>query len=414
MRQYSGWAVLVVTLLLALIPFLHKGTKGVSELPVYTLAGERMLAGDEIYRPSEGKPFTYPPFFALPFTVSPAIPMDPPRATLPIIGWYAINAVALAFILVMVHRLILGTPGSHPIREQGSAITPREFSPWLFWFVTLVLSGRYLWSVLGNQSHDLLVFLPLVLAVTLLVQKRDATASLWLAVAAAFKATPLLFLGLLIVQRRFQALLFFVIALIVVTLLPDLFFPRQDGNLWVVAWLQAFVFKVDIAGPAATGPWVADNILNQNLSGTLLRISQVMGIDPTVTKLITIFTQLATLGLVTLALLRKREDSTHIIWQCAAVFCGMLLLSPMSSKAHFCILLLPIAALVREALTTRHPIDTATIVFTFLLGTVTSKDIVGRELGHQILGFGTVTWITLTLLIVATYFSQTEGSRQKP
>ena len=34
---------------------------------VYTKAALRLMDGEEFYRPEEGKAFTYPPFFALPF-----------------------------------------------------------------------------------------------------------------------------------------------------------------------------------------------------------------------------------------------------------------------------------------------------------------------------------------------------------
>ena len=37
------------------------------EVHVYDMAARRMVEGEEISRPDDFKPFTYPPFFAVPF-----------------------------------------------------------------------------------------------------------------------------------------------------------------------------------------------------------------------------------------------------------------------------------------------------------------------------------------------------------
>ena len=57
MRRDVPVLALLILCAFGLVPFLEKGT---SELPVYTTAGERLLAQEEIYRRDHFKPFTYP------------------------------------------------------------------------------------------------------------------------------------------------------------------------------------------------------------------------------------------------------------------------------------------------------------------------------------------------------------------
>ena len=109
------------------------------------------------------------------------------------------------------------------------------------------------------------------------------------------------------------------------------------------------------------------------------------------------------LALVSVAIL-KRTDARFVHFaQFGAVVCGMVLLSPMSSKAHFCVLLLPVAVCVHDALIHRGRVSIAALATVFVIGTLTSKDLIGRELGNQLLAMGTVTWLTVTLLCAMTW-----------
>ena len=88
--------------------------------------------------------------------------------------------------------------------------------------------------------------------------------------------------------------------------------------------------------------------------------------------------------------------------QAGAVLCGMVLLSPMSSKSHFCVLLIPMAFCVHHFLRCRGPVLGALLVGVFAVGTLTTKGVVGRELGNWLLAYGAVTWgAALSLLATA-------------
>jgi hypothetical protein len=79
----------------------------------------------------------------------------------------------------------------------------------------------------------------------------------------------------------------------------------------------------------------------------------------------------------------------------------MLLLSPVSSKSHFVVLLLPHMAIVaylirhREAWRSVLPFLCAS----FALNTLTSRQFVGKELSNQMLSLGCITLGTLFLFL---------------
>jgi hypothetical protein len=249
------WLVVTLTILLLAAlqtAFLPKP----GELPVYLKAARRMMAGEQIYRTDDGPAFSYPPFFALPFV---------PLAVLPDrvsdFVWNAANLLQAGGMLYLLAAIV------RPLE--------RTAAPFAWWkWLALLLSARMFLSPLEYRSHDYSVALLLLGALLASTHKRDSLTGLLLGLATACKATPLLFLPMLMVQRRFKAAGCFVLALVIASLLPDLLYPSDSGHLWIAEWYQVFISKVGAAGPAvASGAWRAWNPLNQSLSGTLYRLT---------------------------------------------------------------------------------------------------------------------------------------------
>lgn len=381
--------------------------KSVSELPVYVRGGARMAAGEEIYRPNEPKAFTYPPFFAVPFVPLAALPEGAHRTV-----WYFVNVGALIGILMLL---------AWCLRPYLAAVSGRAPPVWVFWLVVALLAGRHVSAVFENQSHDLLVFLPLMLAIALSMRVREACSGAMVGLAAACKATPLLFLAVFVGQLRLLAAFTVVAAAAVATLLPDLLFPRGDGQLWVVAWADTFLSGLSAGKPAEAegGTWVAWNMLNQNLAGMLHRLSTPIETTPhtfdvsvwnpgtDTLKYVTLGAQLgvlAFLGWIARPSLSRGlppdELAFRRLGEGGAILCGMVLLSPMSSKSHFCVLLVPIAFCVADLLYRRRSvIVTVLLAFTFVFGTLTVKGLLGSSLGREFLARGTVTWCTLSVFV---------------
>lgn len=395
---------------LGAIYFTRQAEKGDRELPVYVRGGERMAGGEEIYRRgTDDKPFTYPPFSAVPFVPFAKLPADWRPA-----AWFVVNFHVLLGILALLHRW-----SRRAAAERGP---PR---PALFWLLTLLLGGHHVASVFSNQSHDLLV--AVLVALTAVAWARSSVmAAVWAGAGAAVKATPLLFLGLFLVRFRFVAALVMLVTFALLSLLPDWLFPRADGQSWLVAWFDVNLRGLEVGGTAsAAGAWNAHSYLNQGLSGTLTRLftpaavpgpfvdesAMLLDVGPTGCKAVTIAAQLAVLAALALAARLGRRavaaspdpasaQRTFGFGEVAAFACGMVLLSPQSSKAHFCIWLFP-AAFVADRLL-RGPRDVVLPVLAalaFAVGPLMTKGIVGREVGNAMLARGNVTWCTVLLLL---------------
>ena len=121
--------------------------------------------------------------------------------------------------------------------------------------------------------------------------------------------------------------------------------------------------------------------------------------------------QLGVLGLIAVGVLGagravaaasdgKAAQRTLGLGEVAAMVCGMVLLSPQSSKSHFCVWMFPAAFLVDRLL--RGPRDLwlwLLVAGAMLLGPFSAKDLVGREFGNKLLAYGSVTWCTVLLLL---------------
>ncbi|MCA8953277.1 MAG: DUF2029 domain-containing protein [Planctomycetes bacterium] len=390
--------------------FSMRAERGDRELPVYVVGGERMAAGAEIYRRgADGKPFTYPPFAAVPF-----VPLAGASAAWQPILWFAINLHLLLGILAVLHFwAVRPSPGRAP---------PRLL--W-FWVLTLLVGGHHVASVFSNQSHDLVVAILVVLTARAW-SLGSASAGVWAGAGAAIKATPLIFLGLFGARLRIAPLAALIATAAVLSLLPDWLFPRADGHSWVVAWFDVNLRGLEVGGTAsADGAWNAHSYLNQSLSGAFTRLftppvitgdfvdetAMLVDLGPAGCKVATLASEVAVLALLVLCARRgaravaanadrRATQRTVGFGEVAAFACGMVLLSPQSSKAHFCIWLLP-AAFLADRLT-RGPRDRLLwplVIGALVLGPLMTKGIVGSGVGNFMLARGNVAVSTLLLLL---------------
>ena len=387
------------------------------ELPVYVAGGARMAAGDEIYRRQAGadheadrKPFTYPPFAALPFVPYAQLPKGW-QAPL----WFVVNFGIVVLLARWLHR--------HAMRDGGGLGPAR---PVVFWLLVGVVGGRHVASVFTNQSHDLFIAGLLGLCAAAWTRNR-ALAGAWAGMAAAFKATPLLLVGLFGLRLRLVAVALLVVAAVGATLAPDWLCPRDDGKAWAVAWYERTLRGLDAGAAQAEGAWSSHNILNQGLGGTLTRLFQPLDatstftvgepgtalvgeLSPTAFRIVLHGGQLAVLALLALAARRGARAVANAadraamqrvvgLGEVGAYACGMLLLSPMSSKSHFCVWLFPVAFLAERLLRGRRCVAAIAL---FVLGAVVAllaKDLLGKRLGNLVLAYGNATWATLLFLL---------------
>jgi hypothetical protein len=273
---------------------------------------------------------------------------------------------------------------------------------------------------LENQSHDLLVFLCAMLAVDALCAGRDRTAGFLAGLGAALKATPLLFAPVLLWQRRLAATAVLLLALAGFTLLPDLLFPANDGVSWTVSWYRTFLTSVGPGESASSSAWRPWNQLNQSLAGTMYRLFTPLRepepdqfdvclaeLHPRTLRLVTLSGQLAVLAWLFWVTGPRRaqelsdgDKEFRRLGEGAALVTAMVLLSPTSIKTHFCVLLLPVAFCLADFLYRRRdPIVGAALAAVFILGTLTTKGVLGRPLGDWIMTHGSVTACALALYL---------------
>lgn len=413
----------VLPLLLAVLVagawyFGFRAKDGDRELPVYVTGSARMLAGEEIYRVgADAKPFTYPPFAAVPTMPLVWVPVEWRPA-----AWFVLQFAVLALFVVWLQRWA---------RRTDPELGPPRLR--LFWLLTVLLGVHHVVSVLTNQSHDLLVALALLAAAAGACRGGWSgwlLAGVGAGAGAATKATPALLAGLFGLRLRWLAIFGLLAAAGGLTLLPDWCFPRQDGKLWAVAWYEGNLSALGVGRTADAGAWGSHSFLNQSLSGTLTRLFRpAPGVDvqpdrtfvddgvllvelsPTALRFVTLGCFAAVLGLLTFGVRRiaraemQAKDPvaarrTYGLAEIAMFACGMVLLSPQSSKAHFCVWLFPAAFLADRLLRGRRDLLLWGLVLTaMLVGPMASKGIVGRELGNRLLACGNVAWCTVLLLL---------------
>jgi hypothetical protein len=389
--------LLIAVFVAGLIPFL---AKPYSELPLYLQAGARMRQGEPIYRTDE-RPFTYPPLFALPFVPFSRLPASMQRPL-----WYTINFVALAVIVARLRRRIL---------PMVNARVPE----WLFWCLVALLAGRHILAVIENQSHDLLVFLCAFLAIDALSAARGKTAGLLAGLGTALKATPLLFAPLFLWQRRGAAVVCMAIAVLAGTFLPDVLYPARDGSSWNTSWYRTYLHHAKPGESASSAAWSAWNQLNQSVAGTCYRLFtpppdepdrydvSLLSLDRTALKVVTLGCQCAVLAW--LLWLTRPGLTRHLtgdslssarLGEGAALLTAMVLLSPTRITTQVCVLLVPVADCLADFLHRRRdPLVGFALLISFVLGTLTAKGIVSKELGDRIMAYGTVTGCAVALYL---------------
>jgi hypothetical protein len=181
------------------------------------------------------------------------------------------------------------------------------------------------------------------------------------------------------------------------------------------------------------GAWHAASILNQSLSGTLHRLLTPSPADPSsfvvdvavidagpgLRTAVTLLASLLVLALIAAAAWPRANPrvapdagAERRFGEAGAVLCGMVLLSPMSSKSHFCVLLVPIAFCALRLLSGRGGLGLGvSLLALLLLGPLTVKGIVGRELGMRLLACGTVTWTALIALVATVVALSADNDR---
>jgi hypothetical protein len=391
----------VLLLLIVAIPFCRRHDSEWEQ--VYVRAAAHLVKGEDIYRMADA--YLYPPFMtltALPFLALPALASR--------LVWFLVNAMCLLALLRWSWRLAGGG------RLEGiKDVVPRQRLAALLGFLCGI---SYLENCLAHQQTDLVIGALLAGGCLLLHRGRSLWAATSLGLAAACKCTALLWSPYLLWRGRPVAALWVVVVALGANLLPNLASAPPEGGFWFEEYASRFL-KPLTASNHYIGTWGSDPVYNQSLTGLAQRWCTTQWtwmatdciIEPRLPALQPQTLRLGVYGLELSLLaavlyrcgrpfhrLRDDPDGSRQALEYGMVLALMLLLSPMSSKAHFGTLVLPGFCLARAALLTRGWLRKGVLAGAVILGLLCNKDPLGERLYTLSLWYGVVTWQTLLLL----------------
>ncbi|HWB54117.1 MAG TPA: glycosyltransferase family 87 protein [Tepidisphaeraceae bacterium] len=383
----------------------------------YYTAASNLVSGRPLYY--EHDPFVYPPFSALISTPFVLVPVRLARVL-----WYFLVLVpSLVYLLKAAWRL---SGGGQLFLETASKIRihlfdqkpgAEDFILWLGCAAALPFVG----NALAHVQTDLLIAALVMVGIGAVVQRRFFTAAVWFGLAAAFKGPPALFAVYLLIRRKFLPALLMVGICLGCNLAPNLLWRPLNSPLLVREWFDRYV--IPLAAPTRTpGSWFADPTDNQSLSGTASRLFLTVPVtdrkgfrlerrlNPVSTRTLQriIYGCEAALGITVIAAMGVgRVNKRHIVpvadrttIECSLVLLLMLLLPPMSGRAHFAILLLPTFCLARAAITGRDRIALTLLVCAIIAAIISfNAFFVPKMLVLWSLWLGVVTLEALLLLI---------------
>jgi len=234
-KRKTGKTGALATILLLVVPMIFvsastQKSRG-GDFRGFLVAGERFIHGDFLYEGSSvGTNVTWPPFFALFIVPFAALA----RINLPFaqVMWYLLNTLLFFIAVGLLRGVYRNKPFGWFIESKGDTFwTPAVFIP-----VVLVL-GPFVDNVLSLQISPLLLFL-LAMGISNLHEKRPVRAGIWLGLAGAIKAFPVLIILYLIYRKEVRAMLSMALSGLMFTAMPILRYGFHDfiGNFR--AWID--------------------------------------------------------------------------------------------------------------------------------------------------------------------------------
>ena len=374
---------------------------------VYVLSARNFLNGQGLYqlKVPPFRSYTYPPFMAI-----MSIPFALMSRSAARVSWFLVNLGCFVMIWRGTWRL---TGGGRP--EEND---PRKEH--LVAVLGLVCALPYLQSGIAHQQTDLLITALLTVGCLYLTRSRDALAGMSIGLAAGMKCTPFLWAPYLAWKGRWKAAILVPAVAVSINLLPDCIRRADGGVSWLGAWIDQFLRPMGRAD-YVPGRWFAWILDNQSLSGTFGRWATTRCVgEPGGLAIVAratswsaqslrplVFGVEGILLLVTWYALRRGRaagggDTLREPTEFSVVLLLMLLLSPMSSRPHFAMTLLPALCLARLAVHEGRRVLFGPLAVTALTA-ILSLPFWGASMGKLTMWCGVLTWGTFSLLAGCLY-----------
>jgi hypothetical protein len=377
----------------------------INDFSIYYTAARAVLDGVDPYSvegPS-GRAFVYPMGFAV--LVSPLALLPFPVAT---VLWTALGFAAVGLSLWLCLDLL------------GLARGP---AAWTVGGLALVCSGRMLDSELANGQANHWILLGIASFAWLSARGRAALGGFALSVAIVAKLTPLLFAVYLLGRRSWRGLAGLAAGLAILgVLLPAVALgPRAcfDAQRAWADRVAAPAFRSPAsAHPARERPGREHGIslrafIHRHLtwSQAASHLDQPVFVNRVAWSRQTaewIYRGCALLALAAAALAlgtRPPRSGRRWLLEAAVVATTMVLIAPLSRKAHFVVLLLPFAYAAGQALTSERRAALAWLLLPALVLTATSPGVIGKQAAGLALAWGAYTVAALWLWAGALFTS---------
>jgi hypothetical protein len=386
-------AVFVILALGWVVPFCLRGNSDWES--VYVLAGRHLRDGQDVFQNA----YLYPPAFALaavPFSYLPHLPGR--------LAWYVVNLLGVGVLLRGAWHL-----------AGGPSFLARGWRTADHLALLAGLAGGvwFTFDAFSNQQTDLLIAGLCMGGCLFLARGRDLSAGLLFGVAAGLKCTPLLWGPYLAWRGRWRAAALVFVAAVGVNLLPDLVYPPDDGQPRLAEWVGRYLTPMARPDhdPGTWGSLIHFNhsvagVANRWLtgkpdwsSGRLLTVPRAGRLPAIALKAVVYGSAFFLVGLAVLAAGRRPRpqpgEPRPLEW--GLVLMLMVLLSPMSSKPHFCTLLLPAFCLARLAVGGKDFVAAGCLVAAAVAGFASAKDLVGCWVYDRAVWGGSVFWSTVFL-----------------
>jgi hypothetical protein len=405
-RSARAFQILALLALPGLFIRYARANLEINDFSVYYTAARAVLDGLDPYaiEGPTGRPFVYPVGFAVLLTPLALLPF-PAAAVL----WTAFGFAAV-FASLWLCLDLLGL-------SRGPAA-------WTVGGLSLICSGRMLDSELGNGQANHWILLAVTSLAWLCARGRAALGGCALSVAIVAKLTPLLFAVYLLGRRSWRGLAGLAAGLAIAGfLLPALALgPRAsvDAQRAFASRVAAPVFRspAPSAAPERERPGREHGIslrafIHRHLtwSQAASHIEQpvfVNSLDWSRRSAELVYRGVALLALAAAALAlgaRPPRSGRRWLLEAALVATTMVLIAPLSRKAHFVVLLLPFVYAVAQGVTSERRAALAWLLPPALVLIATSPGVIGKHAAALALAWGAYTAAALWLWAGALWTS---------
>ena len=369
---------------------------------VFKTYAKLLLQGEDIYH--EGSVFMYPPWMAF-----ICIPFNSLPQWLSRLSWGTINIFFFYLAIDSAWKI------SKPVFASN------EKFGWIAFIIGLICTTTYFLNCLSHQQFDVIIAGTILFGCLQLSKAKDINGGILLGVAAACKLTPLLFLPYLIYRFRWKATLAFAAGFLFCNFIADIILGLPpEGKPRPIIFVERFLAPMT-KPDFVPGTWGSEIIYNQSLAGTAKRFTQThletkegkysVIIEPgnaQSPKVKPILMGLVLFG-TAMSLFcwgwpgnpsnSNTTGTPQFALEASMILCAMLLLSPMSSKAHFGILILPAFCLARMLESKQKALAIFFLAIPLMMGILLNKDLSGANIYTLLLWVAGVTWSTISLFL---------------